>query len=201
MPLRHWLVVPLLATLAAACGGGDAADLPDESADDTMTLAAEEQPDAAPTPAADSIPMEISVTASGGQVNNDGTFSARGMGQRCTYDPTVPPGVTRAAWQVVFFTDDTTGVQHLNLEVGAPVDDATGTFALTLVAGTSTAAGITMPMRYMVATWPTGAQLGSGTVTVQRTGDGARFEVNAVDGSSKTRLTMTATCARLGAVD
>ena len=200
MSPRHWIVLPLLATLAAACGGDDAADLPDGSTDDTTALAAEEGVEAAGTPAADSIPMEITVTASEGQVDNNGTFVARGMGERCTYDPSVPPGVTRAAWNVVFFTDDTTGVQMLNLEVGAPVNDTTSAFALTLVAGTSTAAGITMPMRYMVGTWPGGAQLGSGTVTVQRTGDGARFDVNAIDGGSKTRLTMTATCARLGAV-
>lgn len=198
MSRHRWLVLTLIATLAAACGGDDAADLTDEGTDDTSGLAAAE---AADSPAPDSIPMEITLTASEGKASNNGTFTARGMGQRCTYDESVPPGVTRAAWQVVFFTDDTTGVQMLNLEVGAPVNDTTRAFALTVVAGTSTAAGMTMPMRYMVGTWPTGAQLGSGTVAVKRVGDGARFEVNAVDGASKTRLTMAATCAKLGAVN
>lgn len=201
MSPRHWLILPLLATLAVACGGNDEADLTDGDTDDTSALTAAEDGEATATPAPDSIPMEITVTTSGGTANNNGTFAARGMGQRCAYDPTVSPGVTRPAWNLAFFTDDTTGVQLLNLEVGAPVNDTTSTFSLTLAAGTSTAAGITMPMRYMVATWPGGAQLGSGTVTVQREGDGARFEVNAVDGASKTRLSMTATCARLGSVD
>lgn len=201
MSRHRWLVLPLLATLAAACGGDDAADLTDEGTDDTSALGVEEAAEAANASARDSIPLEITLTASGGQVGNDGTFTARGMGQRCTYDESVQPGVTGAAWHVVFSTDDTTGVQMLNLEVGAPVDGTTGAFALTVVAGTSTAAGMTMPMRYMVGTWPGGAQLGSGTVAVQRVGDGARFEVNAVDGASRARLTMTATCGRLGAVD
>ena len=93
------------------------------------------------------------------------------------------------------------GVQMLVLDVGAPVNDTTSAFALNLAAGTSTAAGMTMPMRLMVGTWPGGAQVGSGTVKVRRVGDGVRFEVDAVDGASKTRLAMTVTCTRLGAVD
>ena len=197
MSPRRWLVLPLLATVAAACGG--AAD--QGSADDSGAPAAEDATEAPARPAPDSIPMELTVTTTGGAVNNNGTFTSRGMGQRCTYEPNVPPGVTRAAWHVVFGAGDTTAVQMLNLEVGTPVDDTTSTFALTLVAGTSTAAGVTMPMRYMVATWPSGAKLGSGTVAVRRVGDGARFEVNAVDGSSKTRIALTASCTRLGAVD
>lgn len=199
MSLRHWLLLPLLATLAAACGGGDEADPEAGSTDDSSALAAEEG-DAAAAPVADSIPIEVTVTTTGGKVNNNGTFSSRGMGSRCMHDPDAPPGVTRTAWHV-YFEGDTANVRALNLEVGAPVNDTTSTFGLRLEAGTSTAAGITMPMRYMVATWPDGAKLGSGTVSVQRVGEGARFTVNALDGGSTTRIAMTVTCARLGMVN
>lgn len=198
MSVRAWLVLPLVVTIAAACGG-DTAD--QGSLDDSSASAVEDTTESAAQPAPDSIPMEFSLTTSGGPVNNNGTIATRGKGQRCTYDPSVQPGVTGAAWNVVFLTSDTTGVQMLNLEVGAPVNDTTGAFALTLVAGTSTNAGLTMPMRYSVGTWPTGAKLGSGKVTVRRVGDGARFEVNAVDGATKTQITMTASCTRLGSVD
>ena len=197
MSPRSRFVLPLLAILATACGG----DAADQATTDESTAVADAADNSAATPAQDSIPVEITVTTTAGQTNNNGTFTARGMSGRCSHDPDAQPGVVRAAWNVTFSSDDTTGVQLLNLDVGAPLNDTTSAFALTLVAGTSTAAGMTMPMRYMVGTWPGGAQLGSGTVTVTRVGDGARFDVNAIDGASKTRVTMTATCARVGAVD
>lgn len=199
MSARVWLVLPMIVTLASACGGDDASN--QGSPDDTGASAVEDTTGPEAQPARDSIPMEFSLTTSGGPVNNNGTFATRGMGQRCTHDPSVQPGVTGAAWNVVFLTSDTTGVQMLNLEVGAPVNDTTNAFAMTLVAGTSTNAGLTMPMRYSVGTWPTGAKLGSGKVTVRRVGDGARFEVNAIDGATKTQISMTASCTRLGSVD
>ena len=201
MTFRRWLVTPLVAISAVACSGSGAGDAEDTSTQDTADVAAADEDGTSSGAARDSIPMEVTVTTTGGTVQNNGTFAARGMGTRCTFEPDVPTGVTRAAWNATFLTEDTTGVQMFNLEVGTPVNDTTSTFALTLVAGTMTAGGMTTPMRYMVATWPTGSKLGSGTVTVKREGDGARFVVNAVDGSSKTRIAMTATCARLGRVD
>lgn len=204
MSPRFWLALPLFAILVGACGG-DSADSDDESTDENTEVIAEDMGGAAEESAAgataDSIPMEITVTTTGGQNNNNGTFRARGMGERCTFDPNAQPGVTSAAWNIAFATEDTTGVQLLNLEVGAPTSGTTTPFALTLVAGTSTAAGMTMPMRYMVATWPGGAQLGSGTASVRREGDGAHFEVEAVDGASKTQISLRVTCTRLGAVN
>ena len=202
LSIRRWLVTPLLAALAVACSGGDADDAEGEGSEDSAEVAAADESGSSSGGARDSIPIEVTVTTTGGTVQNNGTFAGRGMATRCTFEPGVPTGVTRAAWNVSFFTEDTTaGVQMFNLEVGTPVDDTTSTFALTLQAGTSTAAGMTMPMRYMVATWPGGSKLGSGTVTVRRTGEGARFDVQAIDGASKTRIAMTATCARLGQTD
>ena len=198
MSLRRWLIVPAFIALAACGDKSDAAN--GDSATGEAAADVEDTGAAAASPVAnDSIPMEITVTVTGGR-ERDGTYTARGMGDNCSYNPDAKPGVTQAAWHDSYGSADTakTAVSIVTLAAGATANDRTDAFTLRVIAGTMDAGGVRMPAKYEVGTFPTGTKLGSGTVTVHREGEGARFDISAVDGDSKARLEIKLTCAKLG---
>ena len=187
----------LVAALMIACGGGS-----DEAAEDSAANTSE--PPAEQSTAPDSIPMDVTVTFSGGaaaQGGGEGTYTASGNGSACSHDPAAEAGRTMAEWTVVW-GNESAPVGLINLRIGkAGADNSSREMTAMVSAGQVTVPGADakMPLMFTIGTFPTGAILGRGVARVQRQGEGARVEVDAEDGRG-TKMKAVIVCKKLGAV-
>ena len=187
--------IVLAAALLIACGGGAEDAAQDTAADASAT---EEAP--AQAAGSDSIPMDVSVTFSGGvaaQGGGEGTYTASGNGASCAHNPAAEAGKTMAEWTVTW-ANENAPVALINLQIGkAGADNTSREMTAMVSAGQIEAAGAKVPLMFTIGTFPSGAILGRGVARVQRQGAGARIEVDADDGRS-TKMKAVILCKKLG---
>lgn len=196
----NWMRAAAIALCIAllACGGGDG-DAQSDTTGEAADEASSEQAEATP----DSIPMEITVTVSGGQsekMGGAGTYTAKGKGAGCVHDPAAQPGKTMAEWSV-YWGSETAPVQSVVMQIGKTGPDNTSReMTMQLMAGQVEAMGMKAPQMLMIGTFPTGAISGRGVARVQRQGDGVRIEVDAEPAQLGSQVKMVVVCEKLGRV-
>lgn len=189
----------LAAAMLIACGGGNDGAQDTATGTDTVAETAAEQATSPP----DSIPMDVSVTFSGGTAakgGGAGTYTASGNGATCSHDPTAQAGKTMAEWTVTW-ANEQSPVALIRMQVGKTGPDNTAREMMAMVtAGQIEGLGMKVPQMFMIGTFPSGAVSGRGIARVQRQGEGARIEVDAEMDPGGTKMKAVILCKKLGAV-
>jgi hypothetical protein len=190
----------LAAAMLTACGGGGNDGAQDTATGaDTVAETTADQASALP----DSIPMDVSVTFSGGTATKGGgagTYTASGNGATCSHDPTAQAGKTMAEWTVTW-ANEQSPVALIRMQIGKTGPDNTAREMMAMVtAGQIEGLGMKVPQMFMIGTFPSGAVSGRGIARVQRQGEGARIEVDAEMDPGGTKMKAVILCKKLGAV-
>lgn len=187
------VVIPL------ACNRKDKAS--GDSADSTAAVAeggaetgdtSDSQPPAAAA-ADDSVPADLTITLSGGQAKDDGTYHTLGKAEMCQH--VAAPRDQAPEWTIGGFGSGSgPGSAALVLRVGKTTGGTTGqmsaVFYVVIPNGLVSA--------HFINTWTGTVTTGSGTVKVTPQGAGARFDVKGVDAEA-TRINATVICKKLSA--
>jgi hypothetical protein len=167
-------------TAAVAEGGAETGDTSDS------------QPQAAAA-ADDSVPVDVTVTLSGGQAKDDGTYHTVGKAEVCQHVAAPPERIPE--WTVGGYGSGSgPGSTAVLLKVGKTTGGTTGQMSAQIFVIRPD--GLASP--HFIETFTGKATSGSGTVKVTSQGAGARFDLNGVDAEA-TKITATVTCRKLSA--
>jgi hypothetical protein len=199
MKTRTLLAVAIAVVIPLACNRKDKAS--GDSADSTAADAeggaetggtSDSQPPAAAA-ADDSVPVDVTITLSGGHAKDDGTYHTLGKAEMCQHVAAAPDQAPE--WTIGGFGRGSgPGSAALVLKVGKTTGGATGQMSAVFYVAIPNG----LVSAHFINTWTGTVTSGSGTVKVTPQGAGARFDLNGVDAEA-TRINATVICKKLSA--
>jgi hypothetical protein len=192
---RTLLAVAISVVIPIACSGKDkgSGDSAAAVAGGAETDGTSDGPPPAAAAADDSVPVDVTVTLSGGHAKDDGTYRTRGKAELCQHVAAPPDRIPE--WTIGGYGSGSgPGSAAVLLKVGKTIGGTTGQMSAQIFVIRPD--GLASP--HFIETFTGKATSGSGTVKVTSQGAGARFDLNGVDAEA-TKITATVTCKKLSA--
>ena len=184
------VVIPLACNRKDKASGDSAAAVAKGGADTSDT--SDSQPPASAA-ADDSVPVDVTITLSGGQAKDDGTYRASGKASLCEH--VVAPRNRVPEWTIAHGGGGMgAGAAGVELKAGKTPGGTTDQLFAQISVGRPDG----LVSTHFINTFTGTVASGSGTVKVVLQGAGARFDLNGVD-SEGTRINATVICKKLSA--